>query len=67
MLISSAVDYPRREIHAQSMSAQQPNSASNLPTSKSKIPQEDTPKKIRIVKTKEQIQEQSPELFKGIG
>ena len=67
MLISSAVDYPIREIHAQSTSPQQPNSASVLPTSKSKVPQEDTPKKVRIVKSKEQIQEQYPELFKGIG
>ena len=66
-LMSSAVDYPKREIHAQCMSPQQPNSASILPTSKSKLPQEDTPKKIRIVKTKEQIQEQYPELFEGIG
>ena len=49
------------------MSPQQPNSASILPTSKSKIPQEDTPKKIRIMKTKNQIQEQYPELFQGIG
>ena len=49
------------------MSSQQPNSASILPTSQSKILQEDTPKKVRIMKTKEQIQEQYPELFKGIG
>ena len=49
------------------MSSQQPNSASILPTSKSKILQEDAPKKVRIVKTKEQIQEQYPELFEGIG
>ena len=67
MLISSAVDDPKKEIHAQSMSPQQPNSASILPTSKSKILQEDTPKKVRIMKTKVQIQEQYPELFKGIG
>ena len=67
MLISSAVDYPKKEIHAQSTSPQQPNSASILPTSKSKILQEDTPKKVRIMKTKEQIQEQYPELFEGIG
>ena len=67
MLISSAVDYPKREIHAQSAYPQQQNSASALPTSKPKVPQEDTPKKIRIMKTKEQIQEQYPELFKGIG
>ena len=67
MLISSAADYPKMEIHAQSMSPQQPNSASILSTSKSKILQEDTLKKVRIMKTKEQIQEQYPELFKGIG
>ena len=67
MLISSAAVYPKREIHAQYMSPQQPNSTSVLPTSKSKIPQEDTSKKIRIMKTKEQIPEQYPELFKGIG
>ena len=65
MLISSAADYHEREIHAWSMP--QPNSASVLPTSKSKLLQEDTPKKIRIMKTKEQIGEQYPELFKGIG
>ena len=65
MLISSAADYPEREIHAQSM--QQPNSASVLPTSQSKLPQEDIPKKIRMVKIKDQIQEQYQELFKGIG
>ena len=67
MLISSAVDYDKKEIHAQSTSPQQPNSASIRPTSKSKILQEDTLKKVRIVKTKEQIKEQYPELFKGIG
>ena len=39
------------------------------PTSNSKpiIPQEDTPMKIRIIKSKEQIREQYPELFEGIG
>ena len=31
------------------------------------IPREDTPKKIRIIKTKEQIKEQYPEFFEGIG
>ena len=67
MLISSAADYPKREKHAWSLSLQQPNSASVLPASKSKILQEDTSKKTRIVKKKEQIQEQYPELFKGIG
>ena len=35
--------------------------------SKSKILREDTTKKVRIMKTKEQVQEQCPELFKGIG
>ena len=39
MLISSAADYPKRELHVESSSPQQPNSASILPTSKSKIPQ----------------------------
>ena len=67
MFISSAVDYPKKEKHAQSTSPQLPNSASILPTSKFKIHQEDTLKKVRIMKTKEQIQEQYPELFKGIG
>ena len=67
MLISSAADYPKKEIHSQSMSPQQPNSASILPTSKSKILQEDTLKKVRIMKMKEQIQEQYPELFECIG
>ena len=67
MLIYSAVDYPEKEIHTQSLSPQQPNSASILSTSKSKILQEDTPKKVRIMKTKEQIQEQYPELFEAIG
>ena len=36
MLLSSAADYPKRELHAQSMSPQQPNSTSILPISKSK-------------------------------
>ena len=60
MLISSAVDYPKSEIHAQFMSPQQPNLASRLPTSKSEILQEDTLKKVRIMMTKVQIQEQYP-------
>ena len=38
-----------------------------LPTSYSTVPQENTPRRVKIVKTKEQIQEQYPELFKGIG
>ena len=63
--ISSAADYPKRELHAQSTSPQQPNSASILPTSKCKIPQEDTRKKIRIVKTKEKMQEQYPNSLKA--
>ena len=67
MFISSAADYPKKEIYAQSTSPQVPNSASILPIFKSKILQENTPKKVRIKKTKEQIQNQYPELFKGIG
>ena len=67
MLIPSTADYPKKEIHVQSTSPQQPNLASKLPTSKPKLLQEDTPKKVRIVKTKEQIQEQYPELLEGIG
>ena len=43
-----------------------PNSESIIATSKPIIPLEDTPKKIRIIKTKEQIKEQYPELFEGI-
>ena len=38
-----------------------------LPTSTSTVPQENTPMRVKIVKLKEQIQEQYPELFKGIG
>ena len=67
MLISSAADYPKKEIHAQSTSPQHPNSASILPTSNSKILQEDTLKEVRIMKTKEQIQEQYPGILEGIG
>ena len=76
-LISSAADYHKKEIHAQSTSTQQqqgindvqpnPNSKSIMTTSKPIIPQEDTPRKIRIVKSKEQIRKQYPKLFKGIG
>ena len=58
-LISSAVDYPK-EIHAQSTSAPQQHDID-------KILRIDTPKKIRIIKTKDQILEQYPNLFKGIG
>ena len=68
------MDYPKKEIHAQSTFTQQqqgvdevqPNSESIIATSKPIIPLEDTPKKIRIIKTKEQIKEQYPELFEGI-
>ena len=67
VLISSAADHPKREINAQSTFLQQQNSASILPTSTSTVPQENTPRKVKIVKSKEQIQEQYPELFKGIG
>ena len=59
-LISSAADHPKREIHAQS-------TTSILPTSISTVPQENIPRRVKIVKLKEQIQEQYPELFKGIG
>ena len=67
MLISSAADHPKREIQAQSTFPQQQNSTSILPTSTFTVPQEDTPRGVRIVKSKDQIQEQYPELFKGIG
>ena len=60
MLISSAADHPKREIHAQS-------TTSILPTSTSTVPQENTPRTVKIVKSKEQIQKQYPGLFKGIG
>ena len=67
-LISSAVNYPKKEIHVQSKSTQQQQdiddvhhkSQSSIATSKPIIPREDTPKKIRIIKTKEQIKEQYP-------
>ena len=59
-LISSAADHPKREVHTQS-------TTSILPTSTSTVPQENTPRTVKIVKSKEQIQEQYPELFKGIG
>ena len=59
-LISIAADYPKKEVYAQSTSTQQqqgvddvhPNSESIIATSKPVLPWEDTPKKIRIVKTK---------------
>ena len=60
MLISSAVDHPRREMHVQS-------TTSVLPTSTSTVPQESIPRRVKIVKSKEQIQEEYAELFKGIG
>ena len=59
-LISSAANYPKREVHAQSTTYV-------LPTSNPTVPQENTPRRVKIVKSKEQIQEQYPELFKGIG
>ena len=65
--ISSAANHPKREIHAQSTFPQQQNSTSVLPTYTSTVPQENTPKRVKIVKSKEQIQEQYPELLKGIG
>ena len=59
-LISSAANRPKREVHAQSKTP--------IPqTSTSTVPQENTPRRVKIVKSKEQIQEQYPELFKGIG
>ena len=67
MLISSTADHPKREIHAQSTFPQQQNLTSILHTSTSTVPQENTPKRVKIVKSKEQIQEQYPELFKSIG
>ena len=60
MLISSTADHPKREVHAQS-------TTSVLLSSYSTVPQENTPRRVKIVKSKEQIQEQYPELFKGIG
>ena len=74
-LISGVADYPKKEIHAQSRSTHQqqgvddvhPHSGSIIPSSKPIIHQEDTLKKIKIVKTKEQMKEQYPELFEGIG
>ena len=74
-LILSVAYYPMKEIHAQSRSTQQqqgiddvhPHSESIIPSSKPIIHSEDTLKKIKIVKTKEQIKEQYPELFEGTG
>ena len=63
----SAADHPKREIHTQTTFPQQQNSTSVLATSTSTVPQENTPKRVKIVKSKEEIQEQYPELFKGIG
>ena len=79
-LISSAADYPKKEVDAQSRSIRQQHSteaatsgsivastgpifAWNGPI----IQQEDTAKKIKIVKTKEQNKELYSELFEGIG
>ena len=53
-LISSTADHPKREVHAQS-------TTSILPTSYSTVPQENTPRRVKIVKSKEQIQEQYPD------
>ena len=49
-LISSAANHPKREVHAQSTTPV-------LPTSYSTVPQENTPRRVKIVKSKEQIQE----------
>ena len=57
-LISSAASHPKREIHAQSTFPIQWNSTSILPTSTSTVPQENTPRRVKIVKSKKQIQEQ---------
>ena len=43
------------------------STTSILPTSTSAVPQENTPRRVKIVKSKEQIQEQYLELIKGIG
>ena len=67
MFTSSAANHPKKEIHAQSTFLQQQNSTSILPTSTSAVPQESTPRRVKIVKSKKQIQEQYPELFKDIG
>ena len=45
-LISSAADHPKREVHAQS-------TTSVLPTSHFTVPQENTPRRVKIVKSKE--------------
>ena len=79
-LISSAADYPSKEVHAQSRSIKQQhsteaahsgsvlaNSGSVIPQNGPKMQQEDTARKIKIIKTKEQIKELYPELIKGIG
>ena len=57
MLISSAADHPKREVHTQFTVLQQQNSTSKIPTSTSTVPQENTPRRVRIVKSKEQLQE----------
>ena len=67
MLISSAANHPKREIHTQSTVLQPWNSTSKIPTSTSTVPQENTPRRVRIVKLKEQIQEQYPKFFTSIG
>ena len=71
-LKSSAADYPKKEVHVQSRSTKQQPSTDNahsgsiVANSKHAIHQEGTPKKIKIVKTKEQIKEQYPEFFERI-
>ena len=67
MLISSAEDIPkRRYMHSLHLNNSQIHHPYYL-LPNLKYSQEDTPKKVRIMKTKEQIQEQYPELFEGIG
>ena len=57
-LISSAANHPKREVHAQS-------TTSIPPTSTSTVPQENTPRRVNIVKSKEQIQETVPRTLQG--
>ena len=79
-LISSAAEYPRKEVHAQARSIKQQysteaahsgsisaKSGSIITQNGPIMQQEDTAKKIKIVKSKEQIKELYPELFEGIG
>ena len=68
-VISSVAGYPKKEVHVQSRSTKQQlgtddaHLGSIVANSEYIIHWEDTPKKIKIVKTKEQIKEQYPELF----